>query len=144
MGRDSGVGTVPSLFQMGNPGIHKLSGRRMRRRIFITAIIIAVIHLAVAIGSILIAFSSGMEAFDNPDHQPSMFEHVAGSLAGILMQPGMSLWTPWMSKNMPDIFEWGLCLFNSLLWGIVLATILNARALVRGKNLDNIGRGNSG
>jgi hypothetical protein len=111
----------------------------MRRRIFITAIIVAVVHLVVAIGSILIAFGSGMEAFDNPDHQPSMVEHVADSLAGILMQPGMSLWTPWMSKNMPDIVEWGLCLFNSLLWGIVLATILNARALVKGKKPDNNG-----
>ncbi len=84
-----------------------------------------------------VAFGSGVEAFDNPDDQPSMVERVADSLAGILMQPGMSLWTPWMSKNMPDVVEWGLCLLNSLLWGIALALLLHARTLTDGKKSDN-------
>ncbi|MCM2360024.1 MAG: hypothetical protein NDI77_17865 [Geobacteraceae bacterium] len=70
----------------------------MKKRILITAVVIAAIHFVLAIGSVLISFGSGMEAFDNPDYQPSMVGHVADSLAEILMQPSMSLWTPWMSE----------------------------------------------
>jgi hypothetical protein len=92
----------------------------MGRRVFISAIIVAVVHLVMTIGSVLIAFGSGMEAFDNPDYQPSMVERVADSLAGILMQPARSLWTPWISKQMPDSLEWALLLTNSLLWGLAL------------------------
>jgi len=111
----------------------------MKKRILLTAAGIAVIHLLLSIGSVAVAFGSGMEAFDNPDYQPSMVERVADSLAGILMQPGMSLWTPWMSKNMPNVAEWGLCLLNSLLWGIALALLLHARTLTDGKKPDNKG-----
>jgi hypothetical protein len=109
----------------------------MKKRIIITAVVLAAIHFVLAIGSVMISFGSGMEAFDNPDYQPSLVERVAGALAGILMQPGMSLWTPWMSKNMPNVVEWGLCLLNSLLWGIVLAVILNAPTLLKRKRPGN-------
>jgi hypothetical protein len=105
----------------------------MKKRIIITAVVLAAIHLVLGIGSVMIAFGSGMEAFDNPDYQPSSVERVADTLAGILMQPGMSLWTPWVSKTMPNVVEWGLCLLNSLLWGIVLAVILNLPTLLKGK-----------
>ena len=111
----------------------------MKKRIIITAVGLAAIHFVLAIGSVMIAFGSGMEAFDNPDYQPSLVERVADALAGILMQPGMSLWTPWVSKNMPNVVEWGLCLLNSLLWGIVLAVILNAPTLLKGKRPGNNG-----
>jgi hypothetical protein len=105
----------------------------MKKRIIITALVLAAIHFVLAIGSLIIAFGSGMEAFDNPDYRPSVIERVAVPLAGILMQPGMSLWTPWMSKNMPNVVEWGLCLFNSLLWGSSLSLVLNAPKLLKGK-----------
>jgi hypothetical protein len=111
----------------------------MKKRIIITAVVLAAIHFVLAIGSVMIAFGSGMEAFDNPDYQLSMVERVAVALAGILMQPGMSLWTPWMSKKMPNVVEWGLCLFNSLLWGVVFALVLNAPKLLKGKEPDNNG-----
>lgn len=109
----------------------------MKKRIIITAVVLAAIHFVLAIGSVIIAFGSGMEAFDNPDYQPSLVERVADALAGFLMQPGMSLWTSWVSKNMPNVVEWGLCLLNSLLWGIVLAVILNAPTLLKGKKPGN-------
>jgi hypothetical protein len=105
----------------------------MKKRIIITALVLAAIHFVLAIGSLIIAFGSGMEAFDNPDYRPSVIERVAVPLAGILMQPGMSLWTPWMSKNMPNVVEWGLCLFNSCLWGSALSLVLNAPKLLKGK-----------
>ena len=111
----------------------------MKKRIIITALVLAAIHFVLAIGSLIIAFGSGMEAFDNPDYRPSVIERVAVPLAGILMQPGMSLWTPWMSKNMPNVVEWGLCLFNSCLWGSALSLVLNAPKLLKGKKPDNNG-----
>lgn len=111
----------------------------MKKRIIITVVILTVVHFILAIGSVMISFGSGMEAFDNPDYKPSMIERIADPLAGILMQPGMSLWTPWMSKKMPDVVEWGLCLFNSLLWGIVLDVILNTPTLLKGKKPDSNG-----
>ena len=114
-----------------------LSGREMKKRIIITAIVLAVIHLVLAIGSVVVAYGSGMEAFDNPDYEPSSIERVADHLSGILMQPGMSLWTQWMSKNMPNVVEWGLCVANSLLWGFVIAFLINARALRKKKQSDN-------
>ena len=111
----------------------------MKRRLVITAAALAAIHFVLSIGSVLTAFGAGMDAFDNPDHQASMVEQVADALAGILMQPGASLWTPWMSKNLPDVVEWGICVFNSLLWGMVLALALNARGLLKSE-----GSGGSG
>jgi hypothetical protein len=97
------------------------SGKTMKKRIIIATLVLAGVHLALAVISVIIAFGSGMEAFDNPDYQLSAIDRFVGPLAEILMQPGMSLWTPWMSKNMPNIVEWTLCVANSLLWGLVFA-----------------------
>jgi hypothetical protein len=85
------------------------SGKTMKKRIIIATLVLAGVHLALAVISVIIAFGSGMEAFDNPDYQLSAIDRFVGPLAEILMQPGMSLWTPWMSKNMPNIVEWTLC-----------------------------------
>jgi membrane protease YdiL (CAAX protease family) len=107
----------------------------MKKRIIITAVVFAAIHFVLATGSVLIAFTSGMAEFDNLDYQPSIVENLADHTAAILMQPGISLWTPWMSKNMPDVVEWGLCLANSLLWGVTISLLLNI--LIR-KNRQSI------
>jgi hypothetical protein len=109
------------------------SGKTMKKRIIITTLVLAGVHLVLAVISVVIVFGSGMEAFDNPDYRPSAIDRFVGPLAEILMQPGMSLWTPWMSKNMPNIVEWTLCVANSLLWGLVFALILNFPALLKGK-----------
>ena len=103
----------------------------MKKSILLTAAGIAVIHHFLSIGLVAVAFGSGMEAFGNPDYHPSMVERVADTLAGIVMQPGMSLWTPWMSEHMPDVVEWGVCVLNSLLWGAGLTFLLHARARSR-------------
>jgi hypothetical protein len=115
------------------------SGKTMKKRIIIATLVLAGVHLALAVISVIIAFGSGMEAFDNPDYEPSAIDRFIGPLAEILMQPGMSLWTPWMSKNMPNIVEWTLFVANSLLWGLVFALILNFPALLKGKTLNNNG-----
>tara|TARA_B100000745_G_C19876551_1_gene292429 strand:- start:48 stop:395 length:348 start_codon:yes stop_codon:yes gene_type:complete len=109
----------------------------MKKRIIITTLVVAGMHLVLAVSSVVLAISSRMEAFDNIDYQPSGVWRFADHLAAIIMQPGMSLWTPWMSKNMPDVVEWGFFLINSLLWGIVLALILNALVVLKERRSDN-------
>lgn len=109
----------------------------MKKRIIITAVVLAVIHLVFAIGSVVVAYGSKMEAFEIPDYEPSVIERGADHLSGILMQPGRSLWTPWMSKNMPGIVEWGLCIANSLLWGFAITFLTRVRALRMKKQPDN-------
>ncbi len=105
----------------------------MKKRIVITMLVAAGMHLILAIGSVVVSFGSAMEAFDKPDYQPAGITRVADQLAGILMQPGMSLWTPWMSKNMPNVVEWALCIANSLLWGMAFALILSIHTLLKEK-----------
>ncbi|MEN8245944.1 MAG: hypothetical protein ABFS43_13710 [Thermodesulfobacteriota bacterium] len=113
----------------------KLS-EKMKKRIIVTAVVLAAIHFVLVIGLAMIAFVSGMETFDNPDYQPSMVGSASGFLAGILMQPGISLWTPWMSENMHDVIEWGLYFFNSFLWGVIFALVMNVPKLLKGKKLS--------
>ena len=115
------------------------SGKTMKKRIIITTLVLAGVHLVLAVISVVIAFGYGMEAFDNPDYRPSARGRVVGPLGEILMRPGMYLWTPWMSKNMPNIVEWTLFVANSLLWGLVFALIFNFPALLKGKTLNNNG-----
>ena len=109
---------------------------KIKKRIIVTAVVLAVIHFVLVIGLVMIAFVSGMEAFDNPDYQPSIMGSISGFLAEILMQPGISLWTPWMSENMHDVIEWGLYFFNSFLWGVVFALVINVPKLLKGKELS--------
>jgi len=109
----------------------------MKKRIMVTGLIVAVVHLVLAIGSVMFAFGSGMKTFDNLDYQPTVIERLADWTAGVLMQPGVSLWTPWMSKNMPNVVEWTLFVGNSLLWGFVIALLINVRALAAKKESDN-------
>jgi len=111
----------------------------MKKRIIITTVVLAGMHFILAIGSIGIAFGLGMRAFDNPDYQPPRIERIAARLAGVLAQPGRSLWTPWMSRNMPDVVEWGLCLINSVLWRAILALILNVPMVLRQKRAETNG-----
>ena len=106
----------------------------MKKRILVTAIIFAVVHFVVMIGSLMFSISFGMEAFDNPDYQPTVVERIIDVTAKILMQPGMSLWTPWMSKNMPNVVEWIFFAGNSLLWGFAIALLISARTLIIKKN----------
>ena len=70
-----------------------------------------------------------LDIIDNPDYQPTVIERLADWTAGVLIHPGASIWTPWMSKNMPNIVEWMVWAGNILLWGFVIALLINARAL---------------
>ncbi|MHC4517726.1 MAG: hypothetical protein ACYTAS_03985 [Planctomycetota bacterium] len=111
----------------------------MKRRIVITAIVVAVAHFVLASALLLFAVGAGMEALDNPDYQESGTERVAARLVEVLFQPLWSLWTPWMSKNMPRLLEWVLSAANSLLWGFAIALIAHIPALVKRRQPNNNG-----
>ena len=82
-----------------------------------------VAHFLVLTVCFLTAFTLSMERFDKGDINESAVEYVTGSLANILMAPGMYIWTPWASKNLHNAFEWMLVIANSALWGITLAYV---------------------
>lgn len=103
-------------------------GQAVKKRIFITALLLAGLHLVLTMGCFILAYGSAMDAFDNPDHQSTDIERIAESLAPFLSQPAALLWTSSMSKNMPDIVEWVVYALNSLIWGIILSPLVNARA----------------
>ena len=93
----------------------------MKKRFIITGSVLTICHL-VTLGIVFfITFADGMEQFDNPERMLTTVEKVAHAVLMVLWQPAYSLWTPWMSKHMPDIFEWMLLFANSMLWGFVLA-----------------------
>jgi hypothetical protein len=95
----------------------------MKKRLITQMVVLTVIHIIMTIGSVMLSFGSGMEAFDNQDYQPSMIGRIADHLAGIITQPALSLWTPWMSKNMPNMLEWVLFIANSMLWGRIIVGV---------------------
>ena len=109
----------------------------MKKRIIKTTLVLTAVHFLLMFGSVVIAYGVGMEKFDNPDYQPSGVEGATSQLAGVLVQPGISIWTPWMSKNVPDALEWVLVVANSLLWGFVIALLINSPALLKRKKTDS-------
>ena len=82
-------------------------------------IILAALHFILMLACVMFSVGSSMEAFDDLDCQSSAFEGLVSGLADILMQPESSLW----ASELPDAVEWGLCLANSLLWGLVLTLV---------------------
>ena len=106
----------------------------MKKRIIITAIILAVVHFILSIVTIGVSFVSGMDSFDNPDYRPSGVEKIFKIVAYILILPLYLIWSPLMSKHLPDIVEWILFLSNSLLWGFVIALCINFKTLMRKRN----------
>ncbi len=104
----------------------------MKKRIIITTIIVAVVHFAVMFNMMIVAAGSIVKNLGDADYEPpTKFEQIAESTSEILMQPGYSLWTPWMGKNLPDFIEWIFVIGNSLLWGFAIAMLINCRKLLK-------------
>ncbi|MHC4489204.1 MAG: hypothetical protein ACYSW7_08530 [Planctomycetota bacterium] len=64
-----------------------------------------------------------MDVFEKPDVETPKITILLNWTSSILMQPVKCIWTPWMSKNMPDAIEWILFMFNSVLWGLGLSLL---------------------
>ena len=119
------------------PYIHSHLKKNMKKRIIIATLIVAGIHFVMSLGAICISYVSGMETFDNPEHQLSLFEKASHSFCRILLQPGLLFWTPWMSKHLPNFVEWFFFGCNSLLWGFVIALLINVKNIINKKEISN-------
>lgn len=102
-----------------------------RMRFILLGLVLTTCHLALAFGSLLYSFGASMDDFDRGVTSNSVFKSFVGYLCNVLWQPGHSLWTYWMSKNLPGADEWGMALLNSALWGFGLAFLI--RILFRKK-----------
>lgn len=104
----------------------------MKKRFIVTGSILSACHLVMMGVVFFISFAAGMTQFDNTERIPTTVDKVSHAVLMVIWQPAYSLWTPWMSKHMPNIIEWGLIFANSMLWGFVLA--VPVCLLFRGKH----------
>ena len=109
----------------------------MKKRIIVATLIIAGIHFVLALGTFNISFVSGMERFDNPEHELSLVEKASNRLFRVLLQPGLLCWTPWMSRHLPNFVEWIFFGCNSLLWGLVIALLINVKNIINKKEISD-------
>ena len=97
-------------------------------------LLLAGLHLILALGSFWIGFSSGMERFDaGTPIEASPFEATASVISKVLLQPMLGIWNLiFVGRSSPAFLQWLAILLNSLLWGIVVAVVaFSARAHLR-------------
>jgi len=112
-------------------------GGKVKRRIIILAIAISVCHVVIWFTMFGVYVEAVSQNFDNPEREINSFERIAGHVCAVLAQPGYSLWTPWMSRNMPDSVEWAFFIGSSLLWGFAIALLIHLKAILRTKRSPN-------
>jgi len=71
---------------------------------------------------VLLFYGFDLKPIDTGIPSPAS-KQIASQITRILMMPLVALWNMWTSKNIPNILEWILILFNSSLWGVVIAFI---------------------
>jgi len=104
------------------------------RRFGMLAAILGAVHLTVALVSLAIAFSMGMDRFDEGlANDRGALETTASVLANALSQPGVSVYTAiFVGRAGPWLLQWCILVLNSLLWGGALAwLVLAARARLK-------------
>jgi hypothetical protein len=104
----------------------------MRKRIIIWGLGLSAIHLVLTLVTFCIAYNDTMTDFERDEPTPATkIEIAAHALTPILMQPLLSLWTPWMSRHVPVWLEHLLFLGNCLLWGFAAAFLGNVHRFRR-------------
>jgi hypothetical protein len=104
------------------------------RRFGMLAAILGAVHLTVALVSLAVAFSMGMDRFDSGlANDGGAVEATASVLAHALSQPGISVYSAvYVGRAGPWLLQWCTVVLNSLLWGGALAwLVLVARARLR-------------
>ena len=96
----------------------------MSKKFIIRGLLLSVVHWVVAVGLFMFASSATMEAFDDSSVQISIIAKIASVIVDVLWQPFLSVWTPWMSKNIPNSVEWIAFILNSMLWGFAISLFL--------------------
>jgi hypothetical protein len=102
---------------------------KVKKRIIVTGLIIAVIHFVIAVGSVAFALGSAMEGLHKSDYSPTVLEDIAALTAAVLLQPLLSVW-PLINRYIPNVIEWILAGCNSLLWGFAIALLMNVQVSI--------------
>ena len=108
--------------------------RMTLRRFCMLAGILGAVHLTVALLSLAVAFSMGMDRFDSGlENDGGALEATASVLANALSQPGISIYSAiFVGRAGPWLLQWCVLVLNSLLWGGALAClVLAARARLK-------------
>jgi hypothetical protein len=92
------------------------------------------LHGAVTLGFLLYAMQglARLDGFEAPHGAAT-----AAIAADVLILPGYLLWTPWASKNLPNVVEWLLFVANSALWGFVISLIAGVMSPRRDRSRSN-------
>lgn len=118
--------TCPECGRWFDPSDPTTFGPIQKRRLSIGLVLaFSGIHFVMTIVLFFYSFSKTMEAFDNPSLTSKPITDLANIAVSILMQPMTSLWTKWMSQNIPNAIEFIIFLLNSCIWGIGLAALWN-------------------
>ena len=99
----------------------------MNWRFAALTLILAAGHYFLLMFLIILMWGAGMAEFEGEAAaiaSDSVTYQALDLLGTVLAYPGLALWTPWMSQNMPNVLEAALFLSNSLLWGWVAALVL--------------------
>ncbi len=98
-------------------------------------------HLVITLFAFCIAYNDTMDDFDRGERtSPTQTQKVAHVLTPILMQPVLSLWTPWMAKHTPLLVQHFLFFANSMLWGFGVIVVLKGLCeAVRHLQIGSIG-----
>ncbi|MDP9811316.1 hypothetical protein J2W42_004179 [Rhizobium tibeticum] len=100
-----------------------------RPRYLTIAAVLAVVHLLLALSSLLASFSLGMGRFDSGGDM-SQLESLVTALSDTILSPISHVQT----KGLSSPLQWAVVFGNSILWGAVLALPVWATArLVRRK-----------
>ena len=95
-----------------------------KKKLIIWGLGVSAFHLVITLIAFVIAYADTMDDFDRGERTPpTQIQKVAHVLTPILMQPAVSLWTPWMSKHMPNLVECLVFFANSMLWGFGVVVV---------------------
>lgn len=93
-------------------------------RLLRLAVILAAVHLVLALGSLATSCTLGMSRFDAGEfREPSAIEHVATAASNVLFQPVMFILGVLGPGSHSPLVQWLAFGGNSLLWGLAVALV---------------------
>lgn len=93
-----------------------------RSRLLRLVVILAAVHLVLALGSLATSYTLGMSRFDAEEFRdPSAIERVATGASNVLFQPVLFILGALGPGSHSTPFQWFALGGNSLLWGLAVA-----------------------
>jgi hypothetical protein len=116
-----GLGYPRPVGRLTSVGDNRVTMAPRPKRVVLFAVAHALLTLALSF-----YYTSAMTEPVLPGNMREISDRAsyAGLAADILMFPGYLLWTPWASKNLPNVVEWLVFIANSALWGLVISAVV--------------------